>query len=76
MERADGSIHDMLKDILLRFHTVNQRLPEVLVMSRDGVSEGQFREVMNREVESMRRAFKAVGDETRRDNLLPAKVAS
>lgn len=48
---------DMVYRLLKRFYETNKgRKPEKLIYYRDGVSEGQFMDVMNRELSAMRRA--------------------
>lgn len=44
-------------DLLTLFLKSNQTLPDVIIMWRDGLSEGQFRTVMQEELKSI----KAVG---------------
>src|SRR5437016_2731667 len=48
----------MVIDLLKTFRAKNGRLPERILFYRDGVSEGQFRKVMEVEVNMMRKAFK------------------
>jgi len=48
---------NMMKKLLLAFYSKNNsRKPEKIIFYRDGVSEGQFQDVLNREVSAIRRA--------------------
>lgn len=47
----------MMTDLLKRFFEVNKRLPTYIVIYRDGVSEGQFDEVMVKELGKLKEAF-------------------
>lgn len=46
----------MLKTLLLNFYKRNGRKPEKIIYYRDGVSEGQFQDVLNRELSAFQRA--------------------
>jgi eukaryotic translation initiation factor 2C len=48
----------MVIDLLKAFRSKNNRLPQRILFYRDGVSEGQFRKVMDEEVTKLRKAFK------------------
>ncbi|RIA88165.1 Piwi domain-containing protein [Glomus cerebriforme] len=48
----------MVIDLLKTFRAKNGRLPQRILFYRDGVSEGQFRKVMDVEVKMLRDAFK------------------
>jgi eukaryotic translation initiation factor 2C len=48
----------MMIDLLDKFKVVNKRLPSYIVIYRDGVSEGQFDEVMVKELAKLKEAFK------------------
>jgi hypothetical protein len=54
IENLEGMVVDLLK----AFQSRNKRLPQRILFYRDGVSEGQFKKVIEEEVEAMRRAFK------------------
>lgn len=43
----------MMKDMLKAFYRATKHKPERIIFYRDGVSEGQFMEVRNREVREM-----------------------
>jgi eukaryotic translation initiation factor 2C len=47
---------------LIKFHQRNQFLPEKLIFYRDGVSEGQFTDVVAKEVPLVRQAIYAMGE--------------
>ncbi|GLJ39838.1 hypothetical protein SUGI_0814510 [Cryptomeria japonica] len=48
---------DMCKELLSVYLKKNSKLPERVVFFRDGVSEGQFHMVLNKELMDLRRAF-------------------
>ena len=52
----------MMSDLLNRFRGVNNRLPAYIVIYRDGVSEGQFDEVMVKELGKLKESFKTFKD--------------
>ncbi len=48
---------EMIRTLLRKFHSRTKgRKPEKLIYYRDGVSEGQFEDVLNRELSAIRRA--------------------
>ncbi|XP_077490208.1 protein argonaute-4-like [Amblyomma americanum] len=51
-------LKDMIKDMLKAFYRATRKKPERIIFYRDGVSEGQFLEVRNREVSAIRLACK------------------
>lgn len=44
----------MVKNLLISFYRVNNAKPARIIFFRDGVSEGQFREVLRYEVSKFR----------------------
>ena len=50
----------MSRALLMKFHKNTSRWPLKIVFYRDGVSEGQFIEVLNSELMAIRRACKSV----------------
>ncbi|THH32716.1 hypothetical protein EUX98_g1439 [Antrodiella citrinella] len=48
----------MIKDRLLLYQRINRRLPERIIVFRDGVSEGQFRLVLRHELPQLLETFK------------------
>ncbi|EFJ10806.1 hypothetical protein SELMODRAFT_235430 [Selaginella moellendorffii] len=50
-------LHDMVVDLMRAFFTHTRLKPERLLFFRDGVSEGQFSDVLNNEVQAIQRAF-------------------
>ncbi|PKY39038.1 Piwi-domain-containing protein, partial [Rhizophagus irregularis] len=48
---------EMISDLLKAFYEKNKVLPKRMIFYRDGVSEGQFRSVLNREVIALKNAF-------------------
>ncbi|PRW57108.1 argonaute 1 [Chlorella sorokiniana] len=58
-----ANLKDMVKELLVEFHKVTRgRKPEHLIFFRDGVSEGQFKEVYYSEYSAVREACKEMGD--------------
>lgn len=51
-----GAVYELLRE----FHRRNKRLPEVLIMYRDGVSEGQFDEVQQKEIPQVSPALRFI----------------
>ncbi|XP_021934924.1 protein argonaute-2-like isoform X2 [Zootermopsis nevadensis] len=49
-------LEDIMKKQLLFFHKATQYKPQAIIFFRDGVSEGQFAQVLNSEVNAIRRA--------------------
>ena len=47
---------EMIKSLLKKFHAHTRNKPEKLIYYRDGVSEGQFNDVLNMEVTAIQRA--------------------
>ncbi len=47
----------MMKELLLQFHSLNGRYPQSIIIFRDGVSEGQFKQVMDNECKLLLKAF-------------------
>ena len=54
----------MARSLIIKFHQNTSRWPLKLVFYRDGVSEGQFIEVLNSELQAIRRACKSVEGKT------------
>ena len=50
-------LEDMISDLLKAFYEKNKVFPKRMIFYRDGVSEGQFRGVLNREVIALKTAF-------------------
>ena len=48
--------------ILIKFAQRNKALPDKLIFYRDGVSEGQFPDVVAKEIPLVRQAMRAVGE--------------
>jgi len=50
-------MENIFRNLLMRFYDVNRQLkPERIIFYRDGVSEGQFEMVLNKEITAMQRA--------------------
>uniref|UniRef100_A0A0D6R3M2 Piwi domain-containing protein n=1 Tax=Araucaria cunninghamii TaxID=56994 RepID=A0A0D6R3M2_ARACU len=56
-----SELGDMAKELLDEYLKVNKRLPERIIFFRDGVSEGQFDIVLNRELMALKAAFMSFG---------------
>jgi len=54
IENLEGMVVELLK----AFQNKNKRLPQRVLFYRDGVSEGQFKKVIEHEVEAIRKAFR------------------
>ena len=52
------------REMLENFNAKNKFYPDYLLVYRDGVSEGQFNEVAEREILSMRKTFEEISKET------------
>lgn len=52
----------MVKEILIKFAQRNKALPDKLIFYRDGVSEGQFPDVVAKEIPLVRQAMRTVGE--------------
>ncbi|CAN0505226.1 unnamed protein product, partial [Ectocarpus sp. 8 AP-2014] len=50
----------MVKNLLISFYRVNNAKPARIIFFRDGVSEGQFREVLRYEVRAIEQACAAL----------------
>lgn len=57
-----SDLHLMVRELLIKFAQRNGALPDRLIFYRDGVSEGQFPEVVGREIPLVRRAIQLVGE--------------
>lgn len=51
-------INFLFKDLLSQYRDYNKSLPEHIIIYRDGVSEGQFGDLMNLELANLREVFK------------------
>ena len=49
-------LKDMVKELLIKFYKSTRKKPERIIFYRDGVSEGQFRDVLIHELSSIQRA--------------------
>jgi len=57
-----SDLNHMVKAILIKFAQRNKALPDKLIFYRDGVSEGQFPDVVAKEIPLVRQAMRAVGE--------------
>lgn len=57
-----SDLHHMVKAILIKFAQRNKALPDKLIFYRDGVSEGQFPDVVAKEIPLVRQAMREVGE--------------
>lgn len=68
--RAQGQREEMIKglegivkELLLAFQRESKQRPQQLIFYRDGVSEGQFRQVLEKEIPEIEKAWKALYNE-------------
>ncbi|KAG8640543.1 protein argonaute 16 isoform X1 [Manihot esculenta] len=60
---ANGSDDGIMRELLVEFFcTSNGRKPKQIIVFRDGVSESQFNQVLNIEVEQMIKAYQHLGE--------------
>ncbi|XP_066392625.1 protein argonaute PNH1-like [Miscanthus floridulus] len=57
-ELIDG-LEDIVKELLLAFEERSKQRPKQLIFYRDGVSEGQFKQVLEQEIPEIEKAWKA-----------------
>nr|GEY38255.1 protein argonaute 16 [Tanacetum cinerariifolium] len=61
--QADGTDSGMMSELLLEFYqTSNKRKPTQIIVFRDGVSESQFDQVLNYELDQMIKAYQYLGE--------------
>ncbi|KAK9988747.1 hypothetical protein SO802_028986 [Lithocarpus litseifolius] len=53
----DGNDYGIIRELLLDFYQMSNRKPTQIIVFRDGVSESQFDEVLNNELDQIRRAY-------------------
>ncbi|RLN26787.1 hypothetical protein BBO99_00006438 [Phytophthora kernoviae] len=53
----------MLRDLFLAYYQSTSRKPEHVIYYRDGVSEGQFYDILQTEMRALRKAFKMISDD-------------
>ena len=58
---VEGNVTTMLKPMLESWVKTHRKVPANVFYFRDGVSEGQFSQVMSREYTEMKQVFKSVG---------------
>nr|TKW34679.1 hypothetical protein SEVIR_2G321800v2 [Setaria viridis] len=61
-ELIDG-LEDIVKELLRAFEQGSRRRPKQLIFYRDGVSEGQFKQVLEQEIPEIEKAWKALYNE-------------
>ncbi|EER97198.1 hypothetical protein BDA96_02G314900 [Sorghum bicolor] len=61
-ELIDG-LEDIVKELLLAFQERSKQRPKQLIFYRDGVSEGQFKQVLEQEIPEIEKAWKALYNE-------------
>ena len=57
-------LQTITREMLENFKRVNNFYPDYLLVYRDGVSEGQFNEVKDSEIDLMKKAFDSISKET------------
>ncbi|KAJ9551638.1 hypothetical protein OSB04_015683 [Centaurea solstitialis] len=61
--QEDGSDDGMMSELLVEFYqTSNHRKPSQIIVFRDGVSESQFNQVLNIELDQMIKAYQHLGE--------------
>ncbi|KAK9077377.1 hypothetical protein SSX86_005714 [Deinandra increscens subsp. villosa] len=61
--QEDGTDNGMMSELLLEFYrTSNKRKPTQIIVFRDGVSESQFNQVLNYELDQMIKAYQLLGE--------------
>ncbi|GJN32264.1 hypothetical protein PR202_gb20756 [Eleusine coracana subsp. coracana] len=58
-----NDMEDMVKELLLAFQQKQGKKPQQLIFYRDGVSEGQFKLVLEQEIPAVEKAWKALYNE-------------
>lgn len=58
-----NGLEDIVKELLLAFEERSKRRPKQLIFYRDGVSEGQFKQVLEQEIPEIEKAWKALYNE-------------
>lgn len=56
-------LEDIVKKLLISFQEKSKQRPQQLIFYRDGVSEGQFRKVLENEIPEIEKAWKALYNE-------------
>ncbi|KAG2527412.1 hypothetical protein BBO99_00002862 [Phytophthora kernoviae] len=71
----------MLRELFMAFYQSTNRQPERVIYYRDGVSEGQFFDILQSEMRALRKAFKMLSDSympprdaDRKGNVVPGTV--
>ncbi|KAD4179068.1 hypothetical protein E3N88_27659 [Mikania micrantha] len=61
--QEDGTDNGMMSELLLEFYrTSNKQKPTQIIVFRDGVSESQFSQVLNYELDQMIKAYQLLGE--------------
>ena len=55
-------LDSMIKELLGKFYKRNGFYPLKIVVYRDGINDGQFRQVMSSEIISMKKAFRELNE--------------
>ena len=64
-----SALQSMSAELLRDFNAATQQRPRRIVFFRDGVSEGQFQQILRDELPQLRAAFASLGDGSYRPNL-------
>ncbi|XP_051215989.1 protein argonaute PNH1 [Lolium perenne] len=62
-EELIQGLEDIVKKLLLSFQRESKQRPQQLIFYRDGVSEGQFRQVLEKEIPEIEKAWKSLYNE-------------
>ena len=52
----------LILDALMKYHQINKKLPERIIVYRDGVGDGQLASVVQQEIPQMVDSFKTISD--------------
>lgn len=55
-------VETLSADALTKFHERNNRLPETVIVYRDGVGDGQLDMVLEQEITQFKAAFEKIGN--------------
>ena len=55
-------MNTLFVDALKKFHERNNRIPDTVIVYRDGVGDGQLDHVLDQEVKQFKAAFEQIGN--------------
>ncbi|KAF8700757.1 hypothetical protein HU200_034113 [Digitaria exilis] len=62
-EELINGLEDIVRELLLAFEEGSKQRPQQLIFYRDGVSEGQFKQVLEKEIPEIEKAWKSLYNE-------------